>query len=174
MFTPGHLEAVRQDSPFDDRSAGAAGSIWVCDELHHLAGVALPLRVVCRHLEKVREHKQWEVISFLSVSKGKCIKVIMFPDNKQWIDSEKGNEGIWETEWVHATKMTSDKYHIISLNLQIQFSKTVSTTQAVQWKKKKKKKKKRQWALVTFAFQSGTLYESLCETAEHSTSTYST
>lgn len=52
MLTPGHLEAVGLDSSFDDRPAGAAGSVRVCYELHHLAGVALPFRVIRRHLEK--------------------------------------------------------------------------------------------------------------------------
>lgn len=32
------------------------------------------------------------------VNEGKCIKVIMFPDNKHRLNSEKGNEGIWESE----------------------------------------------------------------------------
>lgn len=43
MLTPGHLEAVGKDSSSDYRPAGTAGSVWVCDELHHLAGVTLPL-----------------------------------------------------------------------------------------------------------------------------------
>ena len=52
-LTPGHLEAVGQDSSSDDRPAGTTGSVWVRDELNHLAGVALPFWVVCRHLGKV-------------------------------------------------------------------------------------------------------------------------
>lgn len=57
-LTPGHLEAVGQDSSSDDRPAGAAGSVWVCDELDHLARVTLPLRVVCRHLEVERKYRR--------------------------------------------------------------------------------------------------------------------
>lgn len=56
MLTPGHLEAGGQDSSFDDRPAGTAGSVGVCDELNYLAGVALPFRVVCRYLEEVHEY----------------------------------------------------------------------------------------------------------------------
>lgn len=58
MLTPGHLEAVGKDSSPDDRPAGTAGSVWVCDELYHLARVTLPLRVVCRHLEEMNEYRQ--------------------------------------------------------------------------------------------------------------------
>lgn len=41
MLTPGHLKAVGQDSSSDDRLTGAAGPVWVCDQLHHLTGVTL-------------------------------------------------------------------------------------------------------------------------------------
>lgn len=41
MLTPGHLETGGQNSSSDDRLTGAAGPVWVCDELHHLTGVAL-------------------------------------------------------------------------------------------------------------------------------------
>lgn len=65
-LTPGRLEAGGQDPPPDDRPAGTAGSVWVCNELHHLAGITLALWVVCNHLDKVREYRQWIVISSLT------------------------------------------------------------------------------------------------------------
>lgn len=41
MLTPRHLKAGGQDSSSDDRLTGAAGPVRVCDQLHHLTGVAL-------------------------------------------------------------------------------------------------------------------------------------
>lgn len=43
MLTPGHLKAVGQDPSSDDRLTGAAGPVWVRDQLHHLTGVTLAL-----------------------------------------------------------------------------------------------------------------------------------
>lgn len=54
-LTPGHLEAVGQDPPSDHRPAGTAGFVRIGDELHHLARVTLPLRVVRCHLESKQE-----------------------------------------------------------------------------------------------------------------------
>lgn len=54
-LTPGHLEAVGQNSPSDHRPAGTAGFVRICDELHQLARVTLPLRVVRCHLQSKHE-----------------------------------------------------------------------------------------------------------------------
>lgn len=70
VLTPGHLEAVGLDSSSDDRSAGTAGPVRVGYELHHLAGVTLPLWVICRHLEKMHECGRWEVILQLASQQG--------------------------------------------------------------------------------------------------------
>lgn len=57
-LTPGHLEAVGQDFPSDDRPAGTARSVRIGDKLGHLARVTLPLGVVRCHLEERHERRQ--------------------------------------------------------------------------------------------------------------------
>lgn len=55
MLTPGHLEAGGQNPSSDHRPAGTARSVWIRDELNHLARVTLPFRVVRHHLENKHE-----------------------------------------------------------------------------------------------------------------------
>lgn len=51
MLTPGHLKAVGQDPSSDDRLTGAAGPVWVGDQLHHLTWVTLAFWIIRCHLK---------------------------------------------------------------------------------------------------------------------------
>lgn len=61
MLTPSHFEAVGQYSSSDDRPAGTAGYVWLCNEFNHLTGITLSFRVVRYHLVNVHKQKQWAV-----------------------------------------------------------------------------------------------------------------